>query len=86
MIPKIVYLLCALTGILCAVLLARRWRNHPNALLFWSALCFFCLAITNVLLFADLVLLPQIDLTHARSLVTLLGMAMLIYGLIESQR
>jgi hypothetical protein len=83
MIAKIVYVLCGLTSVLCAALLYRRWRLDRKALLLWSTWCFICLAVTNVLLFVDLILFPQVDLSNVRSIVTLGGMLMLIYGLIR---
>lgn len=85
MIAQIVYVLCSLTSILCAGLLYRRSRANRSPLLFWSTWCFICLALTNVLLFLDFVIFPQINLSHARSLLTLAAMTMLIYGLIRER-
>jgi hypothetical protein len=81
-----VYALCALTSILCAALLFRGYRANRERLLFWSSLCFAGLALNNVLLFADLVLLPNIDLFFWRSATALLGMSILLYGLIWESR
>lgn len=82
-----VYILCGITSLACAVLLFRQYRRTTGGLLFWSTLCFVCLAATNILLFIDLVVLPQIDLSPLRSSLTLAGMLMLLYGLIrESTR
>ncbi|HEX3835556.1 MAG TPA: DUF5985 family protein [Steroidobacteraceae bacterium] len=81
-----VYALCALTSILCAALLFRGYRANRTRLLFWSSLCFAGLALNNVLLFADLVLLPNIDLFFWRSAAALLGMSILLYGLIWESR
>lgn len=78
-----VYLLCALTSIGCVVLLFRQYRFTGGRLLWWSGWCFLCLALTNVLLFVDLVMLPEQDLSVLRSSLTLAGMAMLLYGLIR---
>jgi hydrogenase/urease accessory protein HupE len=80
---KIVYILCALTSLGCAFLLLRQYLRTRGGLLFWSTLCFVCLAVTSVLLFVDLVLLPRVDLSVLRSSVTLAGMMMLLYGLIR---
>jgi hypothetical protein len=52
--------------------------------LFWSTWCFVLLALSNILLYVDLVILPQVDLAPLRSGVTLAAMLMLIYGLINS--
>jgi hypothetical protein len=83
MIACFVYILCALTSILCAVLLYRRHRIAHSPLLFWSVWCFVCLALTNVLLFVDLVMFPQVSLLLLRNAISLAGMLMLIYGLVQ---
>jgi hypothetical protein len=78
MIAEIVYILCAVTSVLCAVLLLRQYRATPNRLLFWSAGCFVCLAASNVLLYVDLVILPNIDLSALRNIIMLVGISMLL--------
>jgi hypothetical protein len=78
-----VYILCALTSVACAVLLLRGYRRSGMRLLLWSGLCFVMLAISNVVLFVDLVVVPQdIDLSLIRSSLGLVGVATLLYGLI----
>ncbi|MDB6175711.1 MAG: hypothetical protein JWL59_5022 [Chthoniobacteraceae bacterium] len=84
--PQIVYLLCALTSLACAVLLVRAYRGSHVKLLLWSAICFCALTLTNVLLFVDLVVFPSIDLQPIRSSVTLLGLTALLYGLIFNEK
>ncbi len=79
---ELVYILCGMTSIGCAVLLLRQYRATRGKLLFWSAACFLCFAITNVLLFVDLIILPDIDLSLIRSLITLGGIVMLLAALI----
>lgn len=78
----IVYVLCALTSISCAVLLLRGYAANKVRLLLWGGLCFVGLAINNVLLFVDLGLVPEIDLSVWRSIPTLAGLVLLIYGLV----
>ena len=78
-----VYILCALTSIVCAWLLLRQYRSSRGRLLIWSTSCFVCFAATNILLFVDLVIFPAIDLSIIRSALTLAGMLMLLYGLIQ---
>lgn len=85
MIEKIVYLLCGFTSILCSLLLLRRYLLTRTSLLFWSTGCFCCLALTNVLLFFDLIIFPNIDLSNLRSCITLAGVGMLLYGLIRER-
>jgi hypothetical protein len=84
--PSVVYALCAVTSALCASLLARAYRQRPTRLLLWSTLCFAGLTINNGLLFADLVLVPSIDLSLWRGLTGLGSMLILLYGLIWDRR
>ncbi len=77
-----VYLLCTVTSIACAVLLLRSYRSLRTQLLLWSTLCFVGLAINNILLFLDLVVVPEIDLSTARSGVALVAVLLLLVGLL----
>jgi hypothetical protein len=77
----VVYALCALTSIACAVLLMRGYMATGVRLLLWGAICFTGLAINNVLLFVDLGLVPGVDLSVWRSLPALAGVLALVYGL-----
>jgi hypothetical protein len=78
-----VYILCALTSVACAVLLLRAWKRTQSRLLLWSGLCFAMLAVNNILLFVDLVLLPtQVDLYLPRLLTGVASASILLYGLI----
>ncbi len=78
----IVYILCALTNLTCAVLLLRGYAKSQVRLLFWSGLCFVGLALNNALLFVDKVIYPDTDLLLLRSAPALLGLMLLLYGLI----
>ncbi len=80
------YALCAITGILCFVLLLRGYSRDRSPLLLWSSLCFCCIAIQNILLFADLVLIPEISLAVWRALIGLLGLTTLLCALIWERR
>jgi hypothetical protein len=83
MIAAIVYVLCALTSAACAALLLRGYKRSAARLLLWSGLCFTGLALNNVLLFVDKVILPTaIDLTLVRSAVALAALSVLVYGMI----
>jgi drug/metabolite transporter (DMT)-like permease len=81
-VAEAVYALCALTSIACTVLLLRGYRQSKTRLLFWASLCFVGFALNNVLLFIDLILLPQIDLFWWRTLPALIGVGLFVYGLI----
>lgn len=78
-----VYVLGALTTLLCAVLLLRAFVRVRRRLLLWSGLCFVGLTISNVLLFVDLVLItPDVSLYVWRLATAAGAMALLLYGLI----
>lgn len=80
---EIVYLLGALTTLLCAVLLFRGYVNGRKRLLLWSALCFAGLTISNALLFIDLVIIgPGISLYTWRLGTAAGAMLLLVYGLV----
>lgn len=81
--PEIVYVLCALTSVLCAGLLIRSYRATRSRLLLWSTLCFVGLALNNILLFVDLVITgADVDLRLFRSISALIGLSTLVIGLI----
>lgn len=81
-----VYVLCALTAGACAYLLLRSYRQNRLRLLLWSGLCFTGLALNNVLLFVDKVLVSGTDLTLVRSVSALAAVLVLLYGLIWETR
>jgi len=55
------------------LLLARAFRQGKTRMLIWSALCFALLAINNLILAADVLLLPDIDLSILQHLTSLLA-------------
>lgn len=77
-----VYILGALTSLACAVLLLRGYSRGKKRLLLWSGLCFAGLALSNLLIFVDLIVLPGRDLYLWRLATTGVAMALLLYGLI----
>lgn len=81
-VGSIVYALCALTSIACAVLLLRGYRRSGVRLLLWSGLCFAGLALNNVLLFIDVRVVPDVDLSLWRTIPAVIGVVILLYGLI----
>lgn len=78
----VIYLLCALTCAASCALLTRGYRQKGHRLLFWSALCFGGLTISNVLLTVDKVILPEIDLSILRLSIALASLLVMLYGLI----
>lgn len=77
-----VYILGFLVTLSCGVLLVRAWSASRKRLLLWSAVCFFGLAVSNLLVFVDLVLLPAVDLYPLRLVTAAAAMVILLYGLI----
>jgi hypothetical protein len=77
-----VYILGVLTSLACAILLLRAYGRVRRRLLLWSGLCFAGLSVSNLLIFLDLVVFPDVDLYLARLTTAALAMLLLIYGLI----
>ncbi len=78
----IVYAVGVLTSMACAVLLLRGYVRGKQKLLFWSGLCFAGLALSNLLIFVDLVLVPNLDLYRYRLATAAFATGLLVYGLI----
>jgi len=85
-VATLVYVLCALTSLACAVLLLRGYARNGVRLLLWVGLCFVGLALNNVLLVVDVRVVPEVDLSLWRSLPALAGLMLLIYGLVWETR
>jgi hypothetical protein len=81
-----VYILGTLTTLACTVLLLRGYARAKKRLLLWSGLCFAGLTISNILVFVDLVVIPDVDLYLWRLIVAAISMALLLYGLIWDSR
>ena len=81
-----VYILCTVTSAACALLLWRSYRRTRLRLLAGSAFCFAMLALNNVLVFVDLVVIPETDLTLLRSAIALVGLGGLLFSLIWDAR
>ena len=73
---------CLLASALCAFLLLRAWRQSRSRLLLWTATSFVFLAINNLFLVADMVVLPGVDLWYWRQAASLAAIAVLVYGFI----
>lgn len=80
--PALLYLLCLLTSLLCAGLLARSYRRTRAPLLAWSAACFALLALNNLFVVTDMLILTDVDLTVFRQGSSLAAIAVLLYGFI----
>ena len=83
----IVYVLCALTSLACAVMLLRGYRQSGARLLLWSGLFFVGLFLNNVLLIIDVRIVPEVNLAVIRLIPAVAGVCLLLYGMIwESDR
>jgi hypothetical protein len=79
---EFVYILCALTSLICMIMLVRSYIKNRVRLLFWSALCFGGQVMSNCALLLDLIIYPQTNFMLFRLLPAFVGFALLIYGLI----
>lgn len=78
-----VYLLCFLASAICAALLIRQLRRSGSPVLYWSAACFVFLALSNLLVvFDNVVLGPDVNLRIGRLVLTLLAVSVLLFGFI----
>lgn len=78
----LVYALCAVTSLTCAVLLLRAYARSRVRLLFWSGVGFSGLSLSNALMFLDFVVVPTVDLSPARAVTTFLAVSILLFGLL----
>lgn len=79
----IIYAMCAITALVCAIVLLAGARRTGSRMLFWSGLCFAGLFVTNALVVADAVnYFPQQNLVSLRLFISLGAVALLLYGLI----
>ena len=82
----LIYALCSLTALACAVLLLLGARRTDSRMLFWSGLCFAGLTLTNGLVLVDHYLFRDADLSPLRLGAALVAIALLLYGLIFEER
>ncbi len=81
MVAEIIYILCAVTSLACAVMLWNGYRKTRGRLLFWGGLAFAGLFLNNLLLIVD-TSYPAVDMALWRTLPGLAGILILLYGLI----
>ena len=81
-VQSLVYALCFLTSFGALLLLLRSYLQTRTRLLLWSAVCFVALSANNLLLFVDIILLPDINLSAWRQLTAGLSVAALLYGFV----
>jgi uncharacterized membrane protein len=81
-VQSAVYLLCFLTSATAMLLLLRSYARTGTRILLLSGLGFVLFALNNLLLFVDIVLLPETDLLPYRQLTGLIGVAILLLAFI----
>lgn len=81
--PAVVYLLCLATSVICAGLLIRTYRRSRSRLLLWTAIAFAFLALNNLFLVLDMVVLANIDLRLLRHGSAAAAIVVLLYGFIS---
>jgi len=82
----LIYSLCSVTALACAILLLLSARRTQSRMLLWSGLCFAGLTLTNLLVIADRYVFPNIDLSTLRLVSALIAILLLLYGLIIEER
>jgi hypothetical protein len=63
-------------------MLLRGYAAKRVRLLLWSGLCFVGLMLENVMLYTDLIIVPDVDLSLWRKIPGLIAIAVLLFGLI----
>jgi len=81
-LPSLVYLLCFAASCLCAYMLGRSYRRSRASLLWWSSICFALLAINNLLLIVDLMVITAVSLQLPRMIINLAAVSTLLFGFI----
>jgi hypothetical protein len=82
-----IYVLCASTALVCAVLLLLGSRRAGSRMLFWSGLCFAGLAFTNLVVVVDaLDLFPYENFSTLRLGSALVALSLLLYGLVFEEK
>jgi len=76
------YILTIVTTLACSLLLLRAYARVRNRLLLWSGLCFVGLTIENLLVFADIVVFPAVDLYTYRLASAAISISLLLFGLV----
>ena len=81
-LAPVVYVLCTLSCTIVFLLLFRAYQRHRTHLLLWSALAFVALALNNLFVFIDVIILTEVDLQPLRDVFSLGAIGLLIYSFI----
>lgn len=78
-----IYVLSALTSATVCWMLLLNYRRTGVRFLLWSSICFACFVVNNVILFFDMIVLPDnVDLSVIRTIPVVFGLMILLYGFI----
>jgi hypothetical protein len=79
---ELIYGLCTILSLAIAVMLWRQHRRSPTRMIYWTALCFTGLALSNLVLVVDKLVFPDLDLRVLRHSISLLSIGLLLFGLV----
>jgi hypothetical protein len=79
---ELIYGLCTILSLAIAVMLWRQHRRSPSRMIYWTALCFTGLALSNLVLVVDKLVFPDVDLRVLRHSISLLSIGLLLFGLV----
>ena len=83
----LIYVLCSITALICAVMLLLGSRRTGSRMLFWSGMCFACLAFTNLVVVVHAMdLFPHENFSTLRLGSALVALMLLLYGLIFEEK
>jgi cytochrome bd-type quinol oxidase subunit 2 len=78
----IIYIMCFIASMVCAVMLLRGFRRTGTRLLLWSGLCFSFLCLNNLAVLFDILVFPALDLQAWRHAAALAAVSVLLIGLV----
>ena len=84
--PALIYGLCLAASAGCAGLLARAYLRSRTHLLLWTAISFCFFALNNLILVADMLVLPDTDLWVWRQAAAGAGLGVLLFGFVWEMR
>jgi hypothetical protein len=85
MVPALqpfVYILCFVASAVCAALLVRSYQASRTRLLLWAALCFVLLAVNNLIVVLDVLVISTMDLGPFRQAASLGAITVLLIGFV----
>ncbi len=85
-LPALIYALCLLASASCAALLGRAYLLSRTRLLLYTAIGFSFFALNNLVLFVDMLVLPQADLWVWRQAAAGAGLGVLLFGFVWEMR